>query len=304
MKPNNRVLILCILIPILGLASSNFVDDVTTNLRGSGSDEDLALQGQHVDDTTWWEQGRMLTPSTVCPTPDSTKLSPVRSGQYGSSTGDCFYMYWDPTICNMKNKCPLYVYVDGTHHSEDIDDQDTTFMKEMAARGYVAVAVDYDDYFLKYYTDTCQGFKNKSQKIFDESRVGSVLNQLCRDDNNTFGHSNVVPVDCNSGIAVNGWSQGSHITSLAGNFSPLITAGLFWGNGNHCLLCAMSHPTCLMCASMDLPCMNSNQIELQKEKRRYITGDLDSMFGACEGWWGRNNRVSVCLLSIEICTVL
>lgn len=213
------MLILCILIPLLGLASSNFVEDVTTNLRGSGSDEELALQEQHVDDTTWWEQGRMLTPSTVCPTPDSTKLSPVRTGQYGSSTGDCFYMYWDPEICNVRNKCPLYVYVDGTHHSEDIDDQDTTFMKEMAARGYVAVTVDYDDYFLKYYTDTCEGFKNKSQKIFDESRVGSVLNQLCRDDNNTFGHRNVVPVDCNSGVAVNGWSQG-HITSLAGNFSP------------------------------------------------------------------------------------
>ncbi|KAL7497753.1 hypothetical protein ACHAWT_007266, partial [Skeletonema menzelii] len=39
--------------------------------------------------------------------------------------------------------------------------------------------------------------------------------------------------------------------------------------------------------------MNSNQIELPKEKRRYITGDLDSIFGACTDWFGKNNRNNV-----------
>lgn len=281
-----RALLSLLVFLLPGIVFSNFVEDVT-NLRGSGSEDG------HADDTTttWWEQGRMLVPSTVCPYPDSTNLSPVRSGQYGSSVGDCFYMYWDPEKCNMKSKCPLYVYVDGTRNGADIDDRDSVFMKEMAARGFVAVAADYDDAVLGY-RDGCEGFERKSKQIFDDSSFGSVLHQLCQDDNNSFGHQNVVPVDCNQGVAVNGWSQGSHVSALSGNFSPLITAGLFWGNGNRCNACALNHPACSFCLSTDVPCMNSNQIDLPKEKRRYITGDKDAFFGACEDWFGRNHRVS------------
>ncbi len=85
------------------------------------------------------------------------------------------------------------------------------------------------------YTDGCDGFHEKSKKIFDASVKGSVLHQLC-DDENPFGHLNHVPVDCNKGVVVNGWSQGSHVASLAGNYAPsLITAGLFWANGKFLL---------------------------------------------------------------------
>jgi hypothetical protein len=37
------------------------------------------------------------------------------------------------------------VYVDGTTHAADIDERDSTFMVEMAQRGYVAVTVDYGE---------------------------------------------------------------------------------------------------------------------------------------------------------------
>lgn len=62
----------------------------------------------------WYHSSRMLlNPSTTCPWPDDiTSLSDVRSGQYGSETGDCFYIYWDPSKCDItngnNNKCPLY----------------------------------------------------------------------------------------------------------------------------------------------------------------------------------------------------
>jgi hypothetical protein len=86
-----------------------------------------------------------------------------------------------------------------------------------------------DDYTLGY-TNGCDGaggFKDKSQKIFDPQLTGSVINQLCYDDG--FEHRNHVPVDCTKGVAVNGWSQGAHVASLAGNYAgSLITAGLFW----------------------------------------------------------------------------
>ena len=83
------------------------------------------------------------------------------------------------------------------------------------------------------YTNGCDGaggFRDKSQKIFDPQLTGSVINQLCY--NVGFGHRNHVPVDCTKGVVVGGWSQGAHISSLAGNYAgALITAGLFWGNG-------------------------------------------------------------------------
>jgi hypothetical protein len=272
----------------LGIVSSNAVEDVTHLRRGS--DEALARL-EHGDNKTWWEQDRVLRPDNVCPYPDSSNISSVRSGQYGSSTGDCFYMYWDPEKCNMNSNCPLYVFLDGTMQSNSYV-RDTIFMKEMAARGYVSVVVDYDDSMLGA-LDACPGLQNKSKKIFDDSMAGSVLHQLCQDDNNAFGHRNDVPVDCNKGVAVNGYSQGAQVSALAGNFSPFITAGLFWSSGNRGSVCALKHPACSICASHDYACMNSNQIVLSKEKRRYINGEKDSYFGACEDWFGRNHRVSL-----------
>ena len=163
-----------------------------------------------------------------------------------------------------------------------------------------------DDMGLSY-LDGCDGFHEKSKKIFDGSIKGSVIHQLCYDDND-FGHRDVIPVDCELGVVVNGYSQGSHVASLAGNYAPtLVTAGLFWGNGelyiflfpllcpksaqratisngnglllathhhtgNYNTACAFEWPTCLMCAYTDVPCMNSNSISLPKEKRRNIIG--------------------------------
>ena len=86
------------------------------------------------------------------------------------------------------------------------------------------------DYAAIKYTDGCDSFHEKSKKIFDASVTGSVLHQLCYE--NSFGHRDHIPVDCQLGVVVSGWSQGSHVASLAGNYAPsLITAGLFWGNG-------------------------------------------------------------------------
>lgn len=109
---------------------------------------------------------------------------------------------------------------------EDIDDRDSVFMEQMAARGYVAVTVDYADSTLGY-TSGCTGFNDKSSKIFNESNTGTVLHQLCRDTNNLFNHGPNVPVDCDMGVAVNGWSQGAHIAALGASNSPggLVTGG-------------------------------------------------------------------------------
>lgn len=140
---------------------------------------------EEIISTPWYHPSRILSPLKTCPWPDITSLANVRSGQYGSETGDCFYMYYDPSICGNENKCPLYseyiifysidryvdnsylmfqhlrlciccldstsVYVDGTENAGDIDERDSTYMVEMAKRGYVAVTVDYG----KSYLNSC-----------------------------------------------------------------------------------------------------------------------------------------------------
>jgi hypothetical protein len=91
-----------------------------------------------------------------------------------------------------------------------------------------------DDSILDY-NQGCDGFHRKSKEIFDNALSGSVTHQLCSDEN-VFGHINHVPVDCTKGLVVNGWSQGAHVASLAGNYATsLVTAGLFWGNGTFLL---------------------------------------------------------------------
>eukprot|EP00985_Skeletonema_marinoi_P016392 scaffold8803_cov88-Skeletonema_marinoi.AAC.2 len=190
-------------------SESDIVDpNLPRLLRGNENTLDghlnAAIKGEEdesVETTPWYHPSRMLNPLTTCPWPDNTSLVDVRSGQYGSET----------------------VYVDGTENAADIDERDSTYMIEMAQRGYIAVTVDYDDAAIKY-TDGCDSFHEKSKRIFDASVTGSVLHQLCYE--NSFGHRDHIPVDCQLGVVVSGWSQGSHVASLAGNYAPsLITAG-------------------------------------------------------------------------------
>ena len=63
---------------------------------------------EEIISTPWYHPSRILSPLKTCPWPDITSLANVRSGQYGSENGDCFYMYYDPSICGHENKCPLY----------------------------------------------------------------------------------------------------------------------------------------------------------------------------------------------------
>eukprot|EP00986_Skeletonema_menzelii_P015218 scaffold11304_cov135-Skeletonema_menzelii.AAC.4 len=251
--------------------SESDIDIVGPNLPRRLRDKEYSLnynvtaeiQEEADEITPWYHPSRMLNPLTTCPWPDITSLANVRSGQYGSET----------------------VYVDGTENAADIDERDSTYMVEMAKRGYIAVTVDYDDLAIKY-TDGCNSFHQKSQKIFDASVTGSVLHQLCYE--NDFGHRDYIPVDCQLGVVVNGWSQGAHVASLAGNYAPsLVTAG----NSNWA--CGLSWSTCMWCVHTDVSCMNSNYISLPKEKRRNISGDRDTFFGACENWGGANNRENV-----------
>ena len=97
-------------------SESDIVDpNLPRLLRGNENTLDghlnAAIKGEEdesVETTPWYHPSRMLNPLTTCPWPDNTSLVDVRSGQYGSETGDCFYMYYDTSKCGNGKKCPLY----------------------------------------------------------------------------------------------------------------------------------------------------------------------------------------------------
>lgn len=111
-------------------ASSSTSTSTNNSSNNDGSESDIvrllrhnenALTHNHLTDATtlkdeegdvttpWYHpSSRKLNPLTTCPWPDVTSLANVRSGQYGSKTGDCFYMYYDSRKCDFEHKCPLY----------------------------------------------------------------------------------------------------------------------------------------------------------------------------------------------------
>lgn len=86
---------------------NNSIASITTKLKSNSVESTETEAG----DLPWYHPTRMLVPNEFCPAPDAiTTLPNVRTGQYGSSTGDCFYMYWDPSKCDLPSgkTCPLY----------------------------------------------------------------------------------------------------------------------------------------------------------------------------------------------------
>ena len=67
---------------------------------------------------------------------------------------------------------------------------------------------------------------------------------------------------------MHGFSQGAQLASLAGNFSPKVSAALMFGNGNY-------NPY----LRGDFTCLNDNNLVLTRERRRSITGSHDGVFG-------------------------
>ena len=100
---------------------------VATSFSSSYAEGRSLRIGKDVTDE-WWnnDHHQRSLQNQECPTPDTftSNLSFVRTGQYSSTSGDCFYLYWDPAICHPTNKCPLYVYVDGTGNAQGKDNWD------------------------------------------------------------------------------------------------------------------------------------------------------------------------------------
>jgi hypothetical protein len=200
-----------------------------------------------------------------CPGDNCLQIQDITS--YSSSDlTDYPVLCYTPKQCsnsqqNGNNKCPLYVWIDGTSHNDIMEIPDKYFLREMVGRGFVSCVALYDDSPLSYAMEGCDGFRQKAYDIFGTtSSKNSLIDQVCG-----------IHADCTRGVAVHGWSQGAHIATLASEFVT-VTAALLFGNGNR--------NTVSFLVDMDVSCMNAINIDprLAPTRRRSIVGEEDFFF--------------------------
>ena len=123
---------------------------------------------------------------------------------------------------------PLFVWVPCTGGKSSMK-LPQYFIREMSERGYVAVSFDYPDP-----DENINLLEEKAQTLFDASNANSPLSIICaRSD-----------VDCSNGIAVSGYSQGTHIALLSATMDPRVSgvltiegARVTWPSGSGSTMC-------------------------------------------------------------------
>jgi pimeloyl-ACP methyl ester carboxylesterase len=123
----------------------------------------------------------------------------VGGGQYGAITGQ------EPD----SGTHPVFVWLHGTYAPAG-GTEALKFVGAMAARGFVAAAVHYDD-FAGF---NAVGTDKKARCIFDPSLPASAITRLCARP----------AADCSRGIVVAGHSQGAVVAVRAANWNPQVRA--------------------------------------------------------------------------------
>jgi len=133
----------------------------------------------------------------------SSKGEPLCATTYNTAGHEPF------DASNPKARYPLFLYFIGTafgsaesrdYYKEALAPQ--AALQAMAARGFVAVTVQYDNVSTFFDNSTSvAGFKNKQACLFGSSNAKNLLKVLCARPN----------VNCSAGIGVFGHSQGAEM---------------------------------------------------------------------------------------------
>ncbi|HET7793110.1 MAG TPA: hypothetical protein VFL64_06970, partial [Rhizobacter sp.] len=100
-------------------------------------------------------------------------------------------------------KHPVFIYTVGTTETWN-NAQATAAVAEMAAKGFVAAAVQYDSGLF----GTCSQILSKARYIYNSGSTSSAVSKLCAR----------ATADCSKGVVVAGFSQGSVIAINAKNY--------------------------------------------------------------------------------------
>jgi predicted esterase len=149
-------------------------------------------------------------------------------------------------------KHPVFIYTVGTTESWD-NGQAMAAVAEMAAKGFVAAAVQYDSALF----GTCSQILSKAKYIYNSASTSSAISKLCARST----------ADCSKGIVTAGFSQGSVIAINAKNYDTRVRAA--YGMGSHNL-----YTTYVMNS-----CMNAGNYKLPKANLRIVNGENDAFPG-------------------------
>jgi dienelactone hydrolase len=153
-----------------------------------------------------------------------------------------------------EGKFPVFVYLTGTNMPFN-GPEAKLFTQQMAARGFVAAAVDYDSSSYP----SCGTMTKKASCIFNAGSANSAVSKLC----------SRAKADCSKGIVVSGFSQGANLSALAKNYDARARAAYLIGHGDKA--------SGLIDVSS---CADNAKTTLLPSQMRSINGENDEFFGS------------------------
>ena len=145
-------------------------------------------------------------------------------------------------------KHPVFIYTVGTTETWN-NAQAMAAVAEMAAKGFVAAAVQYDSGLF----GTCSQILSKAKYIYNSGSTSSAVAKLCAR----------ASADCSKGIVAAGFSQGSVIAINSKNYDARVRAA--YGMGAHNLYTTYALGSC----------MNNGGHTLASSNIRIVNGEND-----------------------------
>lgn len=149
-------------------------------------------------------------------------------------------------------KHPVFIYTVGTTETWN-NAQAKAAVAEMAAKGFVAAAVQYNSALF----GSCSQILSKAKYIYNSGSSSSAVSKLCSRST----------ADCSKGIVVAGFSQGSVIAVHAKNYDARVRAAYGMGAHNKYSIYNLSS------------CMNNGKHTLAANNLRIVNGEVDTFPG-------------------------
>jgi hypothetical protein len=149
---------------------------------------------------------------------------------------------------------PVFMYAPGTYETYT-DPLAMEFVAAMAARGFLAATVQYDN---NEAVQTCSTYTPRAQGIYDVNRSTSAAGVLC-----SSPYAN-----CTKGIVSSGVSQGGFMAVLAANYNPKVKA-----------VFALSMSDYALNVSLSYPCVDKPNTVLPENRLTIVNGAADPFFG-------------------------
>jgi hypothetical protein len=151
---------------------------------------------------------------------------------------------------------PLFIWTAGTFESYK-DPLAQAFMAQMAARGFVAASVQYNNFSP---IQNCAAYLKRAQGVYEAARATSAVGVLC----STSG------VNCGAGIALSGVSQGAAVAVIGKNYAPNVQA-----------VFAMSVSDTNVGASIPIDlssCLHKSNTAIAADRLTIVNGEDDEFF--------------------------